>query len=568
MPARTRKDRRTILAAGALAILCVALVAGCNGGKSRQSAALSSPVPATGAAPSAAITAPPSPALATAAATTPPSTPGFARVPASPAVTAATPLPPGEGSAGMPAPFVMPPSPSSAPPTPVATPLVPDPTVPTGAIVPGIWAIVNTRGGCLKVRLSLDPTSLLLDCLPYGTYVFVDNVQRVGADTYAHLAGRGYVFPAGLTPVLNPAEHLLPFGARPHDLGVIAYTTAAGDLWTVDADGGNPRRVVSADQSLGAFFSRLAWSPDGHKLLLQRENAAGGRVIQVYDGGQPHTVFPPPGGDPNRVGVAAWAADADHAFVVAYDTPGEACTRPANTVTIDLLDLATGATTPVFSEFRPGYIAAMTAAPNGASLAVLFGKSCEARSYTLCFVGLVNDPNAGLRAGALDCPGISAGIIAWSPDGRYLAYTARVQGRDDESDLPTGLPANIYDARTGAHYPLAYPLRYDSNVMGLAWESDGRTLDLEEEVPRGLVDVELPDRVIRRVSVDGSRPWAVLMAGDPLLSVRPVLAPGQTHAGYALAQGARGELWVIRMSTNDQRWQISPDAVLVAAWSP
>jgi hypothetical protein len=105
-------------------------------------------------------------------------------------------------------------------------------------------------------------------------------------------------------------------------------------------------------------------------------------------------------------------------------------------------------------------------------------------------------------------------------------------------------------------------------VIGIAWEADGRTLDIEEEVPRGLADIELPDRVLRRISVDGVRPWAVLKRGDSLLSVRPVLAPGQTHGNYALATGALGELWVIRMDGNDARWQLSPDAIGLAAWSP
>jgi hypothetical protein len=575
-----RSRRATVAFVFGLALLAL-MAAACADAKppvasSTPSAVINEPTPAGTVAQSS-----PTPSPTPPFAALPVATPDFAPIAGltpAPNLTARAPLPLPAGAtpaptfspSPTPTPTVSPsPSPSPTPsPTPVATPLVPDSTPPSSALQAGEWASVTTRGGCLKVRLSLDPESALLDCLSFGTLVYIDAIQKVGGDSYAHLSGEGFAFPAGLTPTLNPAEQMLPFTLRPHDLGTIAYTTAAGDLWTANGDGSSPLRVVSADQSLGAYYSALAWSHDGSTLLLQRE-ASDGRTIQTYGGsGQPRNIFPPSGVDPATIGIAAWAADSGHVLVSSYDAPGDACAQPANTVSIGLLDLAQGSVRPLFQQFRPGYVASIAASPDGTRAAVLFGASCDATRFDLCLLGLTDNATAGVHAGALDCPGVTVGEVAWSGDGRYLAYTGRLQARDDESQLAADRPLSIYDTRLGSFYPLAYPLRYDSNVIGIAWEADGRTLDIEEEVPRGLADIELPDRVLRRISVDGVRPWAVLKRGDSLLSVRPVLAPGQTHGNYALATGALGELWVIRMDGNDARWQLSPDAIGLAVWSP
>jgi hypothetical protein len=428
---------------------------------------------------------------------------------------------------------------------------------------------VNTLGGCLKVRISFEENSLQIDCLPYATLVFVDDVQTVNGSLVAHLTGRGYVHPEGLTPMANPAEMKLPYPSRPHDLGTIAFTAPDGNVWTVGADDANPVQVTNG-QPAGAFYASLAWSSDGRRLLMARDSDAG-RVVQVYEPGkQPRTIYPlPQSGSTGVIGPISWGADANHVVVTEYDQPGDACDRSTNRIALRSVDLDTGLPLTLYNGERPGFVAGLSFSPDGKVVAVLIGASCDAVSFNLCILSLAADPAYGVTAGQLRCPpGAMAGQVVWSPDGKLLAYTSRLQGRGDESQLSVGLPLRLMDPRSGSSYPLAWPLRADRNIIGATWLADGRTLRIEEEVPRELTDTALPERIVRRITTDGSRFPITEAAGDRLLSVRPMLTAATVHGDYALATGARGELWVVKLGADDARWQLTDTAAGVAAWTP
>jgi hypothetical protein len=119
----------------------------------------------------------------------------------------------------------------------------------------------------------------------------------------------------------------------------------------------------------------------------------------------------------------------------------------------------------------------------------------------------------------------------------------------------------------GVTLMLAWQLRADRNIIGAVWEPDSRTVRVEEEAPRGLTDTLLPDRVIRRISADGTRPPLIEAGGDRLLDVRPLLSPASVHGEYALATGASGELWVIQLGQHDARWQLTDVAAGAFAWN-
>jgi len=449
--------------------------------------------------------------------------------------------------------------------------LVPD-AAPPDHVAAGQWAESNTQGGCLKVRVSFEEDSLQIDCLPYKLLVFVDNVQRVAGSDLAHLAGRGYVHPEGLTPVLNPAETRVPFESRPHDAGRVAYTTPDGNVWTLGADGANPTQITGGlGQAKGAFYSSLAWSPDGKKLLLRRDTDGGSHDVQIYEPDKGlRTIYPPQGiVAPVNPGVAAWSADSQHILVTDYDQPGNACERQNNQYALRSVDIDTGATVELNRTDGKGFIAGVTASPDGRTIAMLIGSGCDSVSFGICLLSLQADAANAVQAGQVRCPrGVTGGQVAWSPDGKYLAFTNRLQGRGDESQLSVGLPLQILDPRSATAYPLAWPLRGDRNIIGVVWLPDSRTLRIVEEVPRELTDTSLPDRVIRRITVDGSRFPIMEMAGDRLLDARPLLMAGGVHGDYVLATGARGELWVVTIGAKDVRWQLTDTAAGAAAWMP
>ncbi|HLZ70596.1 MAG TPA: hypothetical protein VKV26_11915 [Dehalococcoidia bacterium] len=543
-----RAERRRAHAAPVprlLSLLAVLLLAvACTGGKSASA-------PSSVATPAAAAAAP-------ARGRTPE---GGASVPAGP-TTAVTPAPAAafSGTAAVPA---------TATPTPAPRPLVPEAT-PPAKIEAGTWGEVNTLGGCLKVRLSFEQDSQAIDCLPYRLLVFVDSVQTVQGQEVVHLAGRGYTYPEGLTPLQNPAETFVDFAARPHDLGTVAYTAPDGNVWTIAGDGSGARQITGAggDQNAGVYYSGLAWSHDGRELLLSADTDSG-RLLQVYDAKNGlHTVSAPGSASGGYPGAASWSSDSFHLLVADYDLPGNACERDFNRYALQLVDRSNNQATDLYSGTVQGFVAGIAPSPDGRYIALLLGAACDSVSFDLCLLSLQADPAYAVKAGQLRCPrGAKAGSVAWSPDSKQLAFTSRLQGRDDESQLSVGLPMNVLEPHSATYYPLAWPLRIDRNIIGAVYEPDSRTLRIEEEVPRGLADIELPDRIIRRITSDGSRAAITEAAGDRLLDLRPLLAPATVHGEYALASGATGALWVIQLGQQDARWQLTDVAAGVYAWN-
>jgi hypothetical protein len=432
--------------------------------------------------------------------------------------------------------------------------------------------MVNTPGGCLKVRISFEAESLGIDCLPSKMLVFVDGTQMYQGDVVAHLTGRGWVYSYGLVVAQNPAESWVPFDQRPAQLGSVAFTAPDGNVWVLGGNGAGAQQITGTGNAkdVDSYYSSLAWSPDGATLLMRRD-AGDSHDVQVFQPGRGvRTVYPPVRTlAPVNPGVAAWSADAGHVLVTDYAESGDACSRSANQFAVRSLDLNSGAVTEMYHGQHDGFVHALVASPDGRNVAVLFGANCDAVSFNLCLLALQPDVQYGVQPGDLRCPrNTSGGDVAWSPDGRLLAFTSRLQGRGDESALSTGLPLQLMDARSATHYPIAWPLRADRNIIGVVWLSDNRTLRIEEETPRDLADTVLPERTIRRVTIDGSRFPSTEAAGDRLLSIRPALAPSTVHGDYVLATGARGELWVEALGQQDARWQLTDLAAGAFAWSP
>ena len=94
-----------------------------------------------------------------------------------------------------------------------------------------------------------------------------------------------------------------------------------------------------------------------------------------------------------------------------------------------------------------------------------------------------------------------SGILV-SPQGHILTINNHIVSTQDIS-------VELYDGRS-----------YRVKVVAREPELDIVMLRIEEEVPRGLTDTALPDRVIRRITVDGSRFPITEVAGDRLLDVR------------------------------------------------
>jgi TolB protein len=202
-----------------------------------------------------------------------------------------------------------------------------------------------------------------------------------------------------------------------------------GNLWIWQGDAG--RQLTSSGDAF-----QPAWSPDGQRIAyIQRVTsfsdllvmpAAGGEPLQLTQDGPDSSVY-----SYERIYASTWAFypawspdGATIAFASQAGPPGGA---PAAEFRVSLFATpaqAGGERTQLYAD-EGGHVGRLAYAPDGQSIAFAYGPAGDGAPtiYRYAVAGGSAAPLAGAPAQSYD--------PAWSPDGRWLAFAARANGRTD-----------------------------------------------------------------------------------------------------------------------------------------
>jgi Tol biopolymer transport system component len=235
------------------------------------------------------------------------------------------------------------------------------------------------------------------------------------------LAAAAVVVPA--SPAVEPgAQSSIPPAARSSVRGLIAYTSRAGDVWVMRANGSHRRRVTRAR---GKVDFDLDFSPDGRQLVFRSERGRqppdpygiGYDALFVVntDGTRLRQVNPPSGGL-----FPAWSPHGDE---IAFS--GAATGNPR----VDNITLMT----PSGGNVRDLGVSGEGAiwSPDGSRIA--YGSHRGDGNWAVWTVGADGSNPRQLTFPRLTPPagqnGDSPG--AWSPDGRKIVYSSVIRGDRD-----------------------------------------------------------------------------------------------------------------------------------------
>jgi TolB protein len=207
-----------------------------------------------------------------------------------------------------------------------------------------------------------------------------------------------------------------------------------GNLWLWEGDAG--RELIGS----GNVY-QPAWSPDGQRIAyIQRETsfsdllvvpAAGGEPLRLTQDGPDSSVY-----SYERIYASmwafypAWSPDGQSiAFASQAGPPGGA---PAAEFRISLFATPAGqggGRTQLYAD-AGGHVGRLSYAPDGRSIAFAFGPAGEGAPtiYRYTTDSGIAEPLPGIPEQSYD--------PAFSPDGRWLAFAARVNGRTDVFAMP------------------------------------------------------------------------------------------------------------------------------------
>jgi gamma-glutamyltranspeptidase len=248
-------------------------------------------------------------------------------------------------------------------------------------------------------------------------------------------------------------------------------------IWTLGADGRDPRAVVRWPDRASGFERDPAWSPDGRKLAFAARIDDSGFDLYVVDGG---------GGEPRRVTSLpgderwpSWLPDGRLVFANRargqWDLHAVHPARPSPNVE-QLTDTTSDETEPRASP-DGRLVAFVSTADSAEGEADLWLLQLSGRVVAGAGGPARPDPTPLIRdRGAESSP-------AWAPDGARLAYAVTQDGAGSIRIVDVEAP----EAGVGrADDALALPIVVSRSSGQVAWSPDGRTLlvtDLAERDP-------------------------------------------------------------------------------------
>ncbi|HYH10537.1 MAG TPA: S9 family peptidase [Thermoanaerobaculia bacterium] len=330
----------------------------------------------------------------------------------------------------------------------------------------------------------------------------------------------------------------------------IAYVVTQGDLarnvydsdvWLIDADGRNDRRLTFA----GGTDTRPRWSPDGTRIAFLSDRGAR-NAIHILDarGGEPRQLT----SEPTAIREFEWSPDSTH---IAFTRPDEATgegeprvvgenTRHAH---LYLLDVATGKSRKLTEGDRSVFD--FDWSPDGATLAISTGPGNGLDALHTTDIHLVDRADGNVRPLVVR-PGHDRNA-KFSPDGKQIAFTSSggathwlVEFEIHAVDVAGGTPKKI--ATAYGRTPDAHDWTDDGRGLWIegAWNATTRLFRTNGEKLESMVEGEVND-----ADTHGAR---IAYIGQSLTSPPELYVDGKrlTNHNAAFRDRELGETRVIR----------------------
>jgi Tol biopolymer transport system component len=404
------------------------------------------------------------------------------------------------------------------------------------------WDTTLARGETREIRFTTTE----------GTWMSVD-LSSDGQWIVFDLLGHVYRLPAAggearcLTEDTGVALNFQPrYSPDGRTIAFVSDRSGQNNLWLMDADGGNPRAVVS---NKDVRTSEPAWTPDGRFIIVRRQNVrpdsteGSGLWMYAREGGEGVELV----GRDHR--AAAWpAVSPDGRWLYFHESAATPDTWSGRA------DVMQGAKQVRRLELSTGRV-----------LDVTSGES--------------------LQQGQTSSGG---GIAALpSPDGRWLAFARRIPDGTVSYKGHTFGPRTalwLRDVASGAERIVMDPIEMDMaegmkvsrDLPGYAWSRDSRTIVLSQggrirrlDVESGRVDTIAFSAEVRR-TISGMAQGRVTLDDGPVAVKFPRWA-GTSPDGKRLAFQAVGRVWVMDWPDGTPR-RVTPASFepfeMSPAWSP
>jgi dipeptidyl aminopeptidase/acylaminoacyl peptidase len=240
------------------------------------------------------------------------------------------------------------------------------------------------------------------------------------------------------------------------------------DLWTVPADGSRPARQITYDR---AAERGLRWSPDGSRIAFLVDRDGSRQVWALPVGGGEGSKLT---SHPQSISAFDFSPDGTQvAFVAPPAKTDEEQRREREKDDGYLLGEQWRAERVWVAGKSIGdtrlHVDSLAWSPNGREIAVIVAPTAEADSSADAKAQVIDVASGQAR----DIPGGDrAGSVAWSPDGKRLAFTRPFDGRGISRDDVFVWEAGSADAARNVSSAL------DRDIEGMYWSPDSRDVDV------------------------------------------------------------------------------------------
>jgi Tol biopolymer transport system component len=407
---------------------------------------------------------------------------------------------------------------------------------------PAHWDVTQPRGKTREISFTTsEGTWMSVDLSPDGSTIVFDllgHIYRLPSS-----GGQAECLTQSSGVAINTHPRWSPDGKT---IAFISDRQGQMNLWLMDADGSNPRAVVS-NQDVRA--AEPAWTPDGRFILVRRQDVkpggGGGSGIWMYarEGGEGIELV---GREPHGASWPSVSSDGRHVYFH-INTAG--------------------------SETWSGRADVMQGGKQIRRLDIQTGNLIEVTS------------GESLQQGQTSSGGGLAPEI--SPDGRWLAFARRIpDGTISYRGLKFGPRTALWlrDLHTGAERLLMDPIDVDMaegmkvlrDLPGYSWARDGASIVIAQggklrrvDVASGAVTtIPFTARVQRTISEMAGTPQEL---SSDTFTVKYPRWTTSSPDGRRLAFQAVGHIWVMDLPASTPR-RLTPDSFepfeMSPAWSP